>query len=50
MNLQNLVDYFVVNGLDLSSGLEPDKLSGTYCLCSANVWVLFYLSETQDIL
>ena len=25
---QRFVDYFVVSGLDVTSGLEPDQLSG----------------------
>jgi len=25
---QKLVDYFVISGLNISSGLEPDQLSG----------------------
>jgi len=27
---QKLVDYFVISGLNISSGLEPDQLSGYF--------------------
>ncbi|KAK2192087.1 hypothetical protein NP493_39g04029 [Ridgeia piscesae] len=29
----SLVDYFVISGLDISSGLEPDLLSGDNLHC-----------------
>ena len=28
-----LVDYFVISGLDIASGLEPDQLSGERVSC-----------------
>lgn len=27
-----LVDYFVISGLDVDSGLEPDQIAGVYLL------------------
>lgn len=30
---KRLADYFVISGLDLSSGLEPDQLAGNLLLC-----------------
>jgi len=29
---QKLVDYFIISGLNISSGLEPDQLSGYFLL------------------
>lgn len=37
---KRLADYFVICGLDLSSGLEPDQLAGNLLLCFyiLNLW------------
>lgn len=37
-------DYFVISGLDLNSGLEPDKFAGMYLINYLLIHCVIYLS------